>query len=58
MKSFRLERQKKSSASQVLTTILILLLSIVLIRLFPADPKEGNPETNKTIWESSVIKLP
>ncbi len=58
MKSFRAERQRKNASSQVIVTILVLLISIVLVRFFPNDVKADKPQMPQTNWESSVIKLP
>lgn len=58
MKSFRAERQSKSASSQVILTLLVLLMSIMLVRFLPGDIKEGKAENQKSTWESSVVKLP
>ncbi len=58
MKSFRVEKQKKTASTQVLLTLLVLVASIVLVRFLPANVTRGNSEIEKTSWESSVVKLP
>ena len=56
MKSFRGERQNASV--QVILTVLVLLTFMLLVNLVPIDVKGGNSQTQKTTWESSVVKLP
>ncbi|MEA3286399.1 MAG: hypothetical protein U9Q77_03360 [Candidatus Marinimicrobia bacterium] len=58
MKSFRVERQRQNASSQLIGTLLVLLATIVLVRFLPTDVKKEIPQTTKTSWETSVIKLP
>ncbi len=58
MKSFRAEREKKNASTQLIVTLLVLLTSIVLVQLLPADVQRGNNSDQKSSWESSVVKLP
>ncbi|MBT4034076.1 MAG: hypothetical protein HOB84_15465 [Candidatus Marinimicrobia bacterium] len=58
MKSFRGERQRKNASVQVILTVLVLLTFMLLVNLVPIDVKGGNSQTQKTTWESSVVKLP
>ncbi|MBT3254510.1 MAG: hypothetical protein HN995_03085 [Candidatus Marinimicrobia bacterium] len=58
MKSFRGERQRKNASVQVLLTVLVLLTFMLLINFVPTDVKGDNSQTQKTTWESSVVKLP
>ncbi len=58
MKSFRGERQSKNASVQVILTVLVLLTFMVLVNFVPTDVKGGNSQSQKTSWESSVVKLP
>ncbi|NQV29474.1 MAG: hypothetical protein HQ508_01180 [Candidatus Marinimicrobia bacterium] len=58
MKSFRAERQKRGASPQVLLTLLVLLASILLVRLLPADVNVGNSQKQNSIWEASIGNLP
>jgi len=56
MKSFRGERQQKKASAQVILAVVVMLTSILLVNFLPGDRKVAR--TQKTHWESSVIKLP
>jgi len=58
MKSFRGERQRKSASVQVIVTLLALMTTILLVNIIPSGTRGGTPKTQKTTWESSVVKLP
>jgi len=58
MKSFRGERQRKNASVQVILTLLVLLTFMLLVNFVPTVVKGGNSQTQKTTWESSVVKLP
>ncbi len=58
MKSFRGERQRKNASAQIILTVVVLLTSILLANFLPSDVEEKEAKTQKTEWESSVVKLP
>jgi len=56
MKSFRGERQQKNASAQVILAVMVLVTSILLVNFLPVNEKQENSQ--KTNWESSVVKLP
>lgn len=58
MKSFRGERQRKNASAQVILAVLVLVISILVVNFIPIDVMGGDPQSQKTIWETSVVKLP